>query len=77
VRYVVNLQGFERSTFELAPTSAPQIQLVLPPRSSSVRPQNAARSSMRTNAPNPGSAPQGASRSSSGNNSPLLHPWEP
>jgi serine/threonine-protein kinase len=77
VRYVVNLQGFERSTFELAPTSAPQIQLVLPPRSSSMRPQNAARSSMRTNAPNPGSAPQGASRSSSGNNSPLLHPWEP
>ncbi|MFO0556539.1 MAG: protein kinase [Polyangiales bacterium] len=76
VRYLVNAQGFERSSFELAPNSAPHIQLVLPPRNSATRPQNTARPAGRTNAATTGTAPQGTSNTPSGSNSPLLHPWQ-
>lgn len=81
VRYLVNATGFERSSFDLRPDSAPHIQLMLPTR-------NAPRTGVNTGAttrtqPRATTQPASTGNGGNGNNgnagrngSPLLHPWE-
>ena len=91
VRYLVNAAGFERSTFDLRPDSAPHIQLMLPTRNAPRTGVNTAatsRTQPRTQ-PSTGNGNGGTVNNANGannanggngaagrNGSPLLHPWE-
>jgi|LNFM01.1.fsa_nt_gb serine/threonine protein kinase len=77
VRYVVSADGFVPSTFELRPDSAPHIQLMLPPRTPSVRPANGTRVRPAPPGTNPrGTTTQPTDPSGANGGSPLLHPWQ-